>query len=358
MANPWRPLVTPVVVPHDTRHDNPEACTLTNMTKRERVRAALAGEPVDHVPASLWGHDFLREWSAEELVAATLEAYRANDWDFIKFNPRATYFAEAWGNTYERPAEQRQPRPIAHVIQNASGLAEVAALDPRQGVLREHLRALWLLATEVAGEVDVVQTVFSPLSVVAMLCGSDAKFREFAASDPDAARAALHAAATTLAAYARASIDAGASGIFFAPLLWASRDTCNEDFYAEFGRPYDLTVLDAVSDAPFNILHVCRNRNMLTDLLDYPVAAFNWADRGEGNPSLRDVKARRPRAVMGGIDQARLHTMPADEVRAQALDALSIGRGLFLTAGCAIKPETPAANRAAVAAAARGATQT
>ena len=57
------------------------------MTKRERVRAALAGEPVDHVPVALWRHDFLLEWSPEELVAATLEAYRADDWDFIKVQP-------------------------------------------------------------------------------------------------------------------------------------------------------------------------------------------------------------------------------------------------------------------------------
>lgn len=328
---------------------------MNQMTKRERVRAALADKPVDHVPAALWRHDFLREWSPEELVATTLEAYRADDWDFIKFNPRATYFSEAWGNTYERPTEQRQPRLIAATIDDAASLASIAPLDPRQGVLGEHLRALSMLADEVGGEVDVVQTVFSPLAVVAMLCGSDAKFREFAESDADAAHAALGAAATTLAAYARACIDAGAAGIFFAPLFWASRDTCDEGFYAQFGRRYDLTVLHAVSDAPFNILHVCRNHNMLNDLLDYPVAAFNWADRGEGNPSLRDVAASTPKAVMGGIDQARLHAMSADDVRAQAIEALSVGRGLFLTAGCAIRPDTPAANRAAVAATARGA---
>lgn len=328
---------------------------MAEMTKPERVRAALAGEPVDRVPASLWRHDFLREWSPEELVATTLEAYRADDWDFIKLNPRATYFAEAWGNTYDRPSEQRQPRPIAATVHDATALASIVPLDPREGVFREHLRALWMLVAEVGDEVDVVQTIFSPLSVVAMLCGSDATFREFAASDGHAARAALGAAAKTLAAYARACIDAGANGIFFAPLSWASHDTCDEDFYREFGRPFDLAVLDAVQDAPFNILHVCRNHNMVDVLLDYPVAAFNWADRGEGNPSLGAVKARTPKAVMGGIDQTRLHTMSPDEVRAQALDALSVRRGLLLTAGCAIRPGTPAANRAAVAAAARGA---
>jgi uroporphyrinogen decarboxylase len=328
---------------------------MTEMTKQERVRAALAGKPVDHAPVALWRHDFLREWTPDELVATTLEAYRADDWDFIKFNPRATYFAEAWGNTYERPVEQRQPRLTATTIHDAGGLARVVPLDPRVGVFSEHLQALWMLVAEVGDEVDVIQTIFSPLSVVAMLCGSDAKFRELAASDATAAQAALGAAAKTLAAYAQACIQAGGAGIFFAPLFWASRDTCDDDFYRKFGRPFDLAVLDAVRDAPFNVLHVCRNHNMLDTLLDYPVAAFNWADRGEGNPSLLDVQRRTPKAIMGGIDQARLHAMSTDEVRAQALDALAVGSGLFLTAGCAIRPDTPAANRAAVAAAARGA---
>ncbi|MFQ5880753.1 MAG: uroporphyrinogen-III decarboxylase, partial [Dehalococcoidia bacterium] len=65
------------------------------MTKRQRVFAALEGDEVDRVPVSAWGHDFLREWSAEGLALATLDAYRNYDWDFIKVNPRATYYAEA-----------------------------------------------------------------------------------------------------------------------------------------------------------------------------------------------------------------------------------------------------------------------
>jgi uroporphyrinogen decarboxylase len=62
---------------------------MTEMTKKERVRAALAGKPVDRPPFALWGHDFLREWSPEELVAATLDAYGADNHDFIKLNPRS-----------------------------------------------------------------------------------------------------------------------------------------------------------------------------------------------------------------------------------------------------------------------------
>jgi len=326
---------------------------MIEMTKRERVRAALAGERVDRVPVSLWRHDFLREWSPEELVAATMEAYRADDWDFIKLNPRATYFAEAWGNSYERPVTQRQPRLIAATVRDAAGLGAIAPVDPRAGVFDEHLHGLRLLLETVGNEADVVQTIFSPLSVVAMLCGSDATFRELAEADADAAHAALDAVARTLGGYARACRDAGAAGIFFAPLFWASRDTCDDEFYAEFGRPYDLRVLAEVRGAPFNILHVCRNHNMLDALLDYPVAAFNWADRGEGNPGLADIRRLTTKAVMGGIDQARLHLMSPDEVAVQARDALSVGSGLFLTAGCAIRPDTPPQNRAALSGAAR-----
>ena len=330
---------------------------MAEMTKKQRVRAALAGEPVDRVPVSLWGHDFSREWSPEDLVNATLEQYRAHDWDFIKLNPRASYFAEAWGSTYEPPTRRDAAR--ARLIQLGVGsVAELAALrpvDPRGGAFGEHLSALGMLLDEVGDEVDVLHTLFSPLSVVAALCGPAERFRGYADDDPAAAHSAVAAVTETLGEYAQASLEKGASGIFFAPLAWASRDTCSEDFYREFGRPYDLQVLQGIRDAEFNVLHVCRNHNMIDLLLDYPVAAVNWADRGEGNPGLAEVRARTEKAVMGGVDQTRLHEMMAEEVTEQARDALAAGpEKLFLTAGCSIPPATPAANRAALAATARG----
>ena len=46
--------------------------------KRDRVRAVLAGEPADRAPISLWGHDFLREWSPEDLDAFNMGLVRAH----------------------------------------------------------------------------------------------------------------------------------------------------------------------------------------------------------------------------------------------------------------------------------------
>ena len=76
------------------------------MTHKQRVREVLAGQAPDRLPVSVWGHDFLREWSAQELAAHTIERQRQFDYDFVKLNPRWTLFAEPWGNQYIPPTEQ------------------------------------------------------------------------------------------------------------------------------------------------------------------------------------------------------------------------------------------------------------
>ena len=77
-----------------------------------------------------------------------------------------------------------------------------------------------------------------------LLAGRPDVLVNLATEDAAAVHTAIAAVTETLIGYARALLDAGASGIFFAPLTWASRDTCREDFYREFGRPYDLLLLD------------------------------------------------------------------------------------------------------------------
>ncbi|MFQ5382775.1 MAG: uroporphyrinogen decarboxylase family protein, partial [Dehalococcoidia bacterium] len=198
---------------------------MPDMTKKTRVRAAVAGEPVDRVPVGLWGHDYLRESEPHELVAQTVEAYRENDWDFVKFNPRAGYFAEAWGNLYSTPEAQQSPRMVSAIIESAADLGSVTPVDPYTGVFGDHLYALRMLADEIGSEVDIIHTIFSPLSVAALLCGPRTEFRELAAEDPAAAHGAVQAVEETLTEYAVAALTVGASGIFFAPLGWSSRDT-------------------------------------------------------------------------------------------------------------------------------------
>ncbi len=327
---------------------------MPEMTKKERVRAAVGGESVDRVPVGLWGHDYLRESGPRELVAQTVEAYRESDWDFVKFNPRAGYFAEAWGNVYGKPEAQQSPRMVSSIIESASDLGSVTVVDPHSGVFGDHLYALRLLADEIGEEVDIIHTIFSPMSVAALLCGPRTEFVELAREDPAAAHGAVQAVGDTLTEYAVGALTAGASGIFFAPLGWSSRDTCDDDFYREFGRPYDLQLLDAVRGAELNVLHVCRERNRIEMLEDYPVSTINWADKGDGNPPLAEVRQRTGRAVMGGVNHVKLGKASGDETAAEIRDAIaSVPTGLLIGSSCSISPMVSAETKRGVVAAVR-----
>ncbi len=325
------------------------------MTKSERVFAALRGDAVDRVPVSAWWHDFPREWSAEGLAQATLEAYTRYDWDFIKVNPRATYYAEDWGARFQ-PHDDRQPELTQPAVRSAEDLRRLRSLDPTKGVFGEQLGALRLIAGRLDGEAPFIQTVFSPLAAMSRLTGSTRFVQRLMSDEPEALLAALEPLTETLAAYSRACLDAGAVGVFFATVEWGGADAISAEAYARFARPFDLHVLEAARDAPFNVLHVCRGRNHLVDLLDYPVAAFHWDALAAGNPSLSEIASHTERAVMGGVAQdSTMRSGSADEVATEARAAVSEtgGRRFLLAPGCSIDPSTPDANLRALAEAAR-----
>ena len=95
------------------------------MTKRARVEAALAGQPVDRIPVSAWAHLIPAEKTTADLAGATLKWFQDYDWDWVKVNPRATVFAEGFGarfdlNTYYGvpPADNRPIRLKRQVMQD------------------------------------------------------------------------------------------------------------------------------------------------------------------------------------------------------------------------------------------------
>lgn len=327
---------------------------MSMMSKRERVAAAIAGEPVDRAPASLWGHNFLREWNNDELVGEAVEQYETYDWDFIKINPRWSMFPEAWGAVYKPPATQTNQTLVRTALDSLDQLHDVAAVHPERGVLGEHVETTRLVVERTNGEVDVIQTVFSPMSVLGLMLGHPRALKQATVEAPAAVHGAIARITDTIIGYSRANLAAGASGVFYAPLQWVSRDNASVDWYREFGRPYDLQVLDAIRDASFNVLHVCHTNNMLAELLDYPVAAINWDDRDASNADLAEVWAQTSTAVMGGVSRAGLGELSADQVAAQAHDAAAVGASrVLVSGGCSIPPHTPHENRAAVAAAVR-----
>lgn len=324
------------------------------MSKQERVTAALKGQAVDRVPVSAWWHDYKREWSAADLASTTLKQYETYGWDYIKVNPRFSYYAEDWGTTYRR-YDDRMPEVDHKAVQSAEDLHKLAKLDGTSGVWAEQLEALRLIRDALAGEAPFIQTVFSPLAVLTRITGSTKYVQKLMAEHPDDLDSALAVIEATLTQYAKACLDAGASGIFYAAVEWGTADNISWADYERFGKPYDLRILASVRGAPMNVLHVCRDNNHLEHVLDYPVAAFNWDVRGAGNPTFAEALANTDKVVIGGVRVATLLDAEPPEVSAEAHGARAetANRRFLLAPGCSINPATPPRNLTAMVEAAR-----
>jgi uroporphyrinogen decarboxylase len=333
---------------------------MTTLSKRERVQAALKGDAVDRVPVSAWRHFIPEERNPIDLAEASLNHFREFDWDWLKVNPRATYYAEVWGNRYDyNDYHSVLPRLIDGPINTPADLNKIEPIPATQGVFAEQLDLVSFVRAGI-GDAHFVQTVFSPLSVLGfLLARSDehhvdklvqAQYDGLCRAiqeNPQGVHNALSAIASTLASYAAESVHAGASGIFFAIVKLARQGVLTEAEYATFGRPYDLQVLQAVQGASFNLLHICGPQAYFKAVTDYPVHAINWATVGQHNPTVDEAKALTEHALIGGVDEHETlqHGTP-DEVIAQAQAAIRAtnGRKFLLTPGCGITPDVPAEN--------------
>ncbi len=87
---------------------------MADMTARERVLAALAGDEVDHPPVSLWRHFPERDQSAQDLAGSTLGWQQLLDLDFIKLMPPGDYATIDWGAKSEFQGAPGGTRETVH----------------------------------------------------------------------------------------------------------------------------------------------------------------------------------------------------------------------------------------------------
>ena len=318
----------------------------TPLSRRDRVMATVAGDPVDRPPMSFWGHFYDREETARDLAEATIAFRAQHDWDFIKLNPRASYHGEGWGLSYTWDRDPlKKPTRTSHPVHGASDLARVRALPGDSGALGEQLDAIRLVRQGIPDDVLLIETVFSPLAVLADLCEDTKAAQRLLEEDAPAVTRALDAITRTFEDFVPRALHAGADGIYFATVEWATADRgWTPDDYRALAMPFDRRVLAKAEGAPFNVLHVCRARNFLPALTDYPVAAFSWATTEPGNLSLAEgLKAFRGAAI-GGIGHEDALVAPDDRLALAQLASgfeQTAGRRWIVAPGCSILPATP-----------------
>ena len=324
---------------------------MKQMTRRERIQAALKREPVDRIPYAVWRHFPAVDRSAAGLAQATLRFHERYGSDFLKITPAGGYAVEAWGCV-----EGDEVRPDGHracarcAVREAADWKTIRPLDPETAPgYAEQIETIVRLGFDRRiADAPVVPTLFSPLSLARKLSGD--RLATDLREHPALVAGALEAITETLIRFAERALTEGLAGIFYS-IQAASRTFHTEEEYARFGEPYDRRFLDSIaSRSTLTIIH-CHGEELMFDrLARLPGHAWNWDDRATP-PSLAQAAAVVPGAVIGGLHQWRtLRDGTPDAAVAEAKDAVAQtnGRGLIVGPGCVLPMNTPDANVAAV----------
>jgi uroporphyrinogen decarboxylase len=252
--------------------------------KRERLDAVVHGELADRPPISGWRHFTDYEHGTPELFAnKMLEFQNQYDWDYMKLQPRASYYSEAWGAEYDYNAYNGgvAAKCIKPVVTSADDLEKLIELKGDEPVLAEQVEAVKLVISK-SNDIPVFHTVFCPTGVLQKCMGQAAigRYRPSSREDllvtliqenPRLVHAALKNIAISLARYCEKLVAAGVYGIFYAALGMARTGYLTEDEWNEFVKPYDMIVLEALKPSK-TMLHTCGIYANPERFVDMPIS--------------------------------------------------------------------------------------
>ena len=315
------------------------------MNRRERILAATRREPVDRIPIALWRHFPGDDQRPADLAQATIAFQERYDFDFVKVSPSNSFAGEDWGaRTAYRGNMEGTREYLERPVHSAAGWRQLPPLDPSQGAWGRVLQTLRMLKDHWGESVPFIQTVFNPLMTARYIRGDEwlVDMREH----PADFHAGLEVLTESIGRFARASIEAGAAGLFFATQS-ASYRFMSEAEYREFGLPYDLRIFEAAGGGWFHLLHMHGDDIMFQLAREYPVQAVNWHDRTTA-PSLRDARSQFDGALVGGLERyTTLLQGDPQSVAAEVRDAIAQtggGVGYIVSSGCVLSIPTPESN--------------
>ncbi len=314
-------------------------------THRERMEACLAGKIIDRPPVALWRHFPVDDQNPEKLAAATLQWQKNYDWDLVKVTPASSFALKDWGVEDQWRGDSEGTRSYTkRVISSVEDWSQLTILDADSPHLAAQLKSLSILRAALGPDVPLIQTVFSPLAQAKNLAGGE-KLLAHIRMRPEWVGRGLEIILESTRRFIRAARAMGLiDGIFYA-VQHAQGHLLTKDEFVEFGRSYDLQVLESARMLWLNILHAHGENIYFNNVADYPVHVINWHDRDTA-PTLNDALSRTRSVLCGGLRRETMVFGSAEDVDAEAADAFqqTNGRRLLLGTGCVVPIIAPHGN--------------
>ena len=335
------------------------------MTSKERVVAALTGQPYDRIPVFMLLSDqaaraigvTVGEYqnSARLMAQGQLTAWRDYGMDMINTGPGLTGIAEAAGSRLNFPDDTAYVAEA--VIKDTGDLDRLKVPDPhRDGRLPLFLDATRGVLKEAGDQVLVSLTTAGPFTTASGLRGTEQLMRDLR-RNPDFVHRLMRFATDCTVPFVREALQLGARIGIAEPV--ASGTLISRRQFLEFVAPYLkelIGVIKALSGGAPS-LHICGNSSRIW---------HDMADCGAGTLSLDDeVDIAEARAAVGDrvalVGNIRPTSTMAlgtvEDVRRNVLECLLKGvgnpKGYILGLGCGLPINTPIENIHAMVAAAR-----
>lgn len=325
-------------------------------TKKDRLDAVLSGELADRTPVSAWRHFLDTEHGdVADYANSMIDFQKQYGWDYVKLQPRATYYEEAWGGVfdYDNYGGKYYAPATKAPITCKEDLEKIVELAGDYGPFGEQLAAMDLIHAGMPDDAPVFQTIFCPTSVFQKICNVESigRYRAASRSDlmvtlikecPDLVHKALKNITRSLANYGQELVKHGTYGVFYAATGLSRDGYLTPKEWLEFVKPYDLELCEALK--PMKIMvHACGIFCNPHWFADYPIDILHWAQSATGNPPL----ATAPNWLgsitpMGGVNEMLFGKNDPDTIYAAARQSLTDMKGIpyMLGPDCSISIET------------------
>jgi uroporphyrinogen decarboxylase len=318
---------------------------MEQMTRRERIQAALKKEDVDRIPFSVWYGCPHLDQDSKAMAEEQVRLARLYDMDFIKMMPNALYCAHDFGLSLDFHCTLTQPPTVRKF--GIDDIGDWGRLEPLPATYGTYGRTLLMsryIKKALQGEdIPFIQTIFSPLTIANKLAGP--RTLEDMRKAPELMHSALEAITQTLIHFVKANIEEGVSG-FFCGTAVATKDQLSAAEFEEFEAAYYRRVLDSIDDdVLLKMIHVHGDNTYFEEMAAYPVNCVSWHAR-TCNPNIAKARKLTNKCLVGGIDEAWLAAANYEEVYDHIKEAVELGghNGLMIAPGCTCKATTPESN--------------
>jgi uroporphyrinogen decarboxylase len=324
------------------------------MSKFDLLKETMLGNISEKIPLSLWKHHPDRDRTPEGLAEAEIEFHKQIDHDLLKISFFGHYPCIDFGCTAEYDgAITGSTSMTSFPIENSAGWEILEPVDVNTGEFGKQVRAVELIKPYAHGKVPTMSTIFDAPMVADRLCGRE--LVKYMNDSPEILKGALDLITDVLIDFARATLEAGADGLFLAS-QHSTYSSISDEFYKEFIYPYDLKLISRLrGKAKFIMIHLhAREDNekiRFDKIAKTPgVDGINWEDQSSAL-SLAEGKKLARVTVLGGIDHnGVLRTGTPDEAKEQVLSAVEKAgfKRLIVAPGCVVTTDTPLENLVAV----------